>query len=288
MRYFIKAKMRDNWTGKLKLNKEEVSHKNNVECHVNNTLVIPSESVILLVILLLSYHSVFSQKNANQEPVNVPEPLMFDLVRGLGAKQGELEINTLAEFPLNDAANRGIDWAPEIEYALFDNFAVELEFPLNNFDLEAYKMAIQWTIGTSKNNKFIHGIQVLAESYVHDDILELNFLYVPAYRFNEVWSAIGLFGIMLESGSDSPEKNYTILWNASVFANITKNTVVGIELNNTNSMFQRIDDNNMELLILPQVHYEFDSGFSLQFGIGPRLAQEQTNASSVLRVIKSF
>ena len=242
------------------------------------------KALIAVLVLLLSCNSVIGQ----EETVSIPEPLMFDLVRGLGAKQGELEINALADFPLNNASSRGVEWAPEIEYALFNNFAVELEFPMTNFELEAYKMAIQWTMGTSKNNKFIHGIQVLAEKYIHDDIFELNFLYVPAYRFNTVWSAIGLFGVMVESGSDSPYKNYTIILNTSVFADLNKHTVLGVEINNSDPTFQKIDDNNMELLILPQAHYEFDSGFSLQFGIGPKFSESKTNTSAVLRVIKSF
>lgn len=238
--------------------------------------------------LLLACNSVVGQDGVIQETVNIPEPLMFDLVRGLGAKQGELEINVLADFPLNNGSARGVEWAPEIEYALFNNFAIELEFPFNNFELEAYKMAVQWTIGSSKSNKFIHGIQIIGETYIHDDILELNFLYVPAYRFSEVWSTIGLFGVMLESGADTPPKNYTIILNASVFADLNKHTVVGLEINNSDPTFQRIDDNNMELLVLPQAHYEFDSGFSFQFGIGPKFSQNETNSSAVLRVIKTF
>lgn len=238
----------------------------------------------ILLVLLLSCNMVVGQ----EETVNIPEPLMFDLVRGLGAKQGELEINALADFPINNTSYRGVEWAPEIEYALFDNFAIELEFPLTDFELEAYKVAIQWTMGSSKNNKFIHGIQVIGEKYIHVDILELNFLYVPAYRFNEVWSAIGLFGVMVESGSDSPDNNNTIILNASVFADLNEHTVLGIEINNSDPTFQKIDDNNMELLILPQIHYEFDKGFSLQFGIGPKFSEINTNTSAVLRVIKTF
>ena len=246
------------------------------------------KSLKILVVLLLSWNSVISQDKAAQETVSIPEPLMFDLVRGLGAKQGELEINALADFPLNNTSGREVEWAPEIEYALFDNFAVELELPFENFKLEAFKMAIQWTMGTSKNNKFIHGIQVLGEAYIHEDILELNFLYVPAYRFNDVWSAIGLFGIMHESGSDSASKKYTVILNASVFADINTHTVIGLELNNSDTTLQKKDDNNMELLVLPQIHYEFDRGFSFQFGIGPKFSQGKTDLSAVLRVIKSF
>jgi hypothetical protein len=245
-------------------------------------------SATILLVFLLFCQVLFGQEKDMEEIVNVPEPLMFDLVDRLGARQGELEINTLAEFPLNNGSERGVDWAPEIEYALFDNFAVELEFPFNNLELEAFKTAIQWTIGSSKNNKFIHGLQVLGEMYIHDDLTELNLLYVPAYRFNEVWSAIGLFGVMFEFGSDTADKSHTVIINASVFADINGHTVVGVEVNNTNAMFQRIDDNEMDWLVLPQAHYEFDNGFSLQFGVGPRIAEGNTDGSAVLRVIKTF
>lgn len=237
------------------------------------------------MIFLMACNSLIGQ---DQEIVTIPEPLMFDLVKGLGAKRGELEINSLADFPLNDGANRGIDWAPEIEYVLFDNFAIELEFPLNDLELEAYKMALQWTIGTSENNQFIHGIQVIGEKFIHDDILELHFLYVPAYRFNDVWSAIGLFGVMLESGVDVASRNYSIILNASLFADLNKHTVVGLEINNSDPTFQLIDDNSMELLILPQAHYEFENGLSFQLGTGPQFSENRVDASLVLRAIKTF
>lgn len=242
---------------------------------------------VVFMLFLCSLQEGFSQNEIN-EGVHIPEPLMFDLVRGLGAKQGELEINTLADFPLNNSKTRGVDWAPEIEYALFDNFAVELEFPMNDFELEAYKAAIQWTIGASKNKKFIHGIQVIAESYIHEDLLETNLLYIPAYRFNETWSAIGLFGVMLESGTDAAKKKHTILLNASVFADLNERTVLGIEVNNSDPTFQGIDDNEMELLILPQMHYELNNGFSFQFGIGAKWYESNVDASGVVRVIKTF
>ena len=56
------------------------------------------KSLMIFVILVLSYNSVIGQEKVIQETVNIPEPLMFDLVRGLGAKQGELEINSLADL----------------------------------------------------------------------------------------------------------------------------------------------------------------------------------------------
>ncbi len=244
--------------------------------------------LITLVFFLLATPTMLAQEKKSQVTVNIPEPLKFDLVRELGAKQGELEINTLADFPLNNTDARKVEWAPEIEYALFDNFAIELEFPFENGDLEAYKMAIQWTIGTSKSNKFIHGIQVIGETLRHKNHTELSFLYVPAYRFNTIWSAIGIFGVMLETGSDATDKKNTIILNASVFADLNERMVVGVELNNTDTSVQTIDENEMTLLILPQAHYEFKEGWSLQFGVGPNITDERTDLSAVLRLIKSF
>lgn len=231
--------------------------------------------------------TLWAQETKKHETVEIPEPLNFDLVRGLGAKKGELEINALAEFPFMNISDRGIDWAPEIEYALFDGFAVELEFPMNNGELEAYKAAIQYTIG-QPSSRFIHGIQVMAETYTHESLTELNLLYVPAYRFNEVWSAIGLFGVMLEYGSDRAARDYTMILNASIFANLNHHWVLGLEFNNTNTTLQRVDDNEMILHVIPQVHYEMDNGLSFQFGIGPKFDEGHTETSALLRVIKTF
>ena len=242
-------------------------------------------SFSLLVSMLAKSNA---QSNTSGDIVTVPEPLMFDLVRGLGARQGELEINTLGDFPLNNTSIRRVEWAPEVEYALFNNFAVEVEFPFEGSELEAYKMAVQWTMGVSKNNKFIHGIQIIGETLLSDDVTEFSFLYVPAYRFNTVWSAIGLFGVMLEAGADAADKKSTILLNASLFANVSEHMVIGLELNNTDPTLQKIDDNEMSLLILPQAHYEFDSGWAFQIGFGPNITNVDTDFSAVLRAIKSF
>jgi hypothetical protein len=191
-------------------------------------------------------------------------------------------------FSLNNTSVRGVEWAPEVAYAVFNNLAVATEFPFEDSELEAYKMAVQWTMGVSENNKFIHGIQIIAETLRSDDLTELCFLYGLVYRFNTVWSAIGLFGVILEKGVDAAYKDNTILLNASVFANVNKNRVIGLELNNTDPTLQKIDDNEMTLLILPQAHYEFDSGWAFQIGFGPNIKKDDTDVSGVLRVIKSF
>lgn len=243
---------------------------------------------ILFVMMFCCNNYVSAQERDIQEVVSIPEPLMFDLVRGLGANKGELEINALADFPINNISSREVEWAPEVEYALLDGFAVELELPFENFELEAIKLAVQWTIGQSKNNKYIHGIQVIGETMLNDKITEISFLYVPAFRFNDTWSTIGLFGVMLEVGSDAADKKETVLLNASLFADLNEHMVLGLELNNTDPTLQGRDDNEISLLVLPQFHFEFTSGLAFQFGIGPRFEDSEVEASVVLRVIKTF
>lgn len=51
----------------------------------------------------------------------------------------------------------------EIEYALTDGLAVELELPMENISVEAYKVAGQTTFGTLWNHRFIHGAQAIAQ-----------------------------------------------------------------------------------------------------------------------------
>jgi hypothetical protein len=63
---------------------------------------------------------------------------------------------------------------------------------------------------------------------------------------------------------------------------------LGFEINNTDPTLQKRDDNEMELLLLPQCQYQLKNGFEIQVGLGPRFAENDTELSGVLRVIKSF
>ncbi|MFN4261406.1 MAG: hypothetical protein ACK4RK_19140 [Gemmataceae bacterium] len=98
---------------------------------------------------------------------DVPEPMVFDLIRPLGARKGELEVNVLGLVPFRRTRSpfsqfifitgadevpdkrEGFEWAPEIEYAPFDNFALEFELPMFDGKVEAFKGAAQYTLGTA-------------------------------------------------------------------------------------------------------------------------------------------
>ncbi len=230
---------------------------------------------------------VFAQEESHEEQHDIPEPMVFDLVRELGAKQGELEVNVLAEFPLSSISSRHIDWAPEIEYAVWDNFAVEFELPLEDAKLEALKTALQYTFGKSKSGRFIHGTQFMVEKFRKIDKWDISLLYIPAYRFDLIWSVLALVGVRQQVGADSQNKTTTLLLNATVFAEISERTSLGLEFNNSDpGDFDEEED--LELLVMPQIQLELSEHWSLQTGIGAEFTDENVNATGALRMIAEF
>ncbi|MBT8301288.1 MAG: hypothetical protein KJO63_08170 [Maribacter sp.] len=230
---------------------------------------------------------VFSQEESPEEHHDIPEPMIFDLVRELGAKQGELEVNVLAEFPLSSIASRHIDWAPEIEYAIWDNFAVEFELPFEDAKLEALKAALQYTFGKSASGRYIHGTQFMVEKFRKLDKWDISLLYIPAYRFSPVWSVLALLGVRQQMGSDSQNKTTTLLLNATIFAEISDRTTLGLEFNNSDpGNFD--EDEELELLVMPQLHLELSKHWSLQTGLGAEFKEQGVDATGAIRLIAEF
>ena len=132
--------------------------------------------------------------------VRIPEPMVFDLVRGLGAVQGEAEVNVLGVFPLRTSDPHGVEWAPGIEAAVLDGFALEFELPLEDTHLEAVKFAAQYTFGTAFDNHFIHGVQGIAEWFRDAEEWEATLIYLAGIRIGETWSLLSMFGLRTHAG----------------------------------------------------------------------------------------
>lgn len=194
--------------------------------------------------------------------VAIPEPLVFDLVRPLGARKGELEANVLATggFKSDDPVAPLV--APEIEYALADGLAVEFELPFEEHGLAAVKLGGQWTFGGDESSGFIHGTQAIAERWVDEKIWDLSLLYIPAMRFGDTWSVLGMFGGTAQMGSDA-KNGIGVIANLTIFADLSERVVLGFE-----SDAILFGSDGSSLLLMPQAHYEFTEHFTLQFGVG--------------------
>lgn len=231
----------------------------------------------------------------------IPEPMVFDLVRPLGAKRGEGEVNILGIVPLgrrsrtvDDAADplglvrrspdtQGLEWAPEIEYMVRDGLAVEFELPMENASVEAYKVAGQGTFGTLWDHRYIHGAQVIAQYDRDPGLWTTTWLYLAGFRFDDTWSVFGMFGPRFEHGRQVGGRNTELLGNVTLFADVTDRLVMGVETN-----VGQVLNGSTVLLIMPQVHYEVGSHWMIQGGVGVRMTDDLTIPEAGFRVIREF
>jgi len=213
----------------------------------------------------------------------IPEPMVFDLVRGLGARRGELEVNVLALSPFRRGSH--FEWAPEVEYAIADGFAVEFELPIFGTHVEATKAAAQYTFGTAFDDAFIHGAQGILYYDLTTGRWSPTALYVAGLRLNRTWSLLGMVGgtvgpQIFPFSEEPAQTGSEIITNLSLFADLTDDLVAGVETNLSRQL-----RGPAELLVMPQVHWTITKHFRVQFGMGMRDDVEGRNAELGFRVI---
>ncbi|WP_447979296.1 hypothetical protein [Candidatus Nitrospira bockiana] len=231
----------------------------------------------------------------------VPEPMVFDLVRPLGARRGEAEANTLGIVPLARTAGtvdeapdplglvrpspdvQGFEWAPEVEFVVRDGVAVELELPLENARLEAYKAAGQLTFGTAFEDRMIHGLQTIVQYDIGPKVWTTSLLYLLAVRMDPVWSVMAMVGGRREIGGDVGAQRTEALTNVTLFADVSDRMVLGVETN-----VGRVINGSSAVLVMPQIHYEVDPHWMIQAGIGVRVTRDFTLPEIGFRLIREF
>jgi hypothetical protein len=238
--------------------------------------------------------------HAEDDVPSIPEPMVFDLVRSLGARRGEFEINVLGLVPFRRyvpsaseipdqfgllPTNRlpTIEWAPEVEYAVWDGFAVEFELPMEDGRVAAYKAAAQYTIGTAFDRQFIHGLQVILQYDIEPSVWLPTFLYIAGFQFSETWSALGMIGFSNEIKAEDPAERVLTLVNFTLFADLTDYVTIGLETNYAANM-----SGAASLFVIPQVHYEVTNNFMVQAGVGVRFSEVYTLPEAAFRVIRTF
>lgn len=212
----------------------------------------------------------------------IPEPMVFDLVRPLGARRGEAEINTLAVIPLNRRYGQP-EWAPEIEIAIADGIAIEFELPFEEWALKSYKMAGQVTFGTAFENSFIHGAQGILLYDKDTARWTPTLLYLAGVQFDESWSALAMAGLRTEFGGEDRGNRTEKLFNFSLFRHVGDRTTLGIETNTATSLV-----GNNEFRLMPQVHQELKDHIMIQFGAGCLFTSEASIPEAAMRLIYSF
>ncbi len=203
-----------------------------------------------------------------QRGPRIPEPMVVDLVRGLGARRGELEINTLA---VTRRTTQGwqLGWAPEVEWALRDGLALELELPFVNQHLEAVKVAGQYTLGSLAQNRGIHGVQVIFEWGLADDSLRTTLFYILGWRFSPRWSAQLMTGASAFVEPATPTTTFRVQAHPTVFYEVHPRFMPALEL------AALWDPNGFSADVIPQVRWRPSDHWTIQLGGGLGLAQRR-------------
>ncbi|WP_426756927.1 hypothetical protein [Myxococcus sp. Y35] len=201
--------------------------------------------------------------DANRDAfLSFPEPMVFDLVRGLDSERGELEFNALLRLrPRSEGML--LQYAPEMEYAFGDGMAAELELPMENERVAALKSALQFTFHVDPHRRWAHGIQVLAEAKLREKETELALLHIGKVRAGERVSLISISGVQGVHARQSGDVHAVGLVNLSAFYAVAQQVIVGVETN------LRLDDAlAFDWLVMPQAHVQLNHHARMQVGLG--------------------
>lgn len=198
---------------------------------------------------------------------HIPEPMVFDLVRGLGARRNELEVNTLGLVERSGGRSRFL-WAPEVEWAFLDGYAIELELPLVDRHLEAVKLAVQGTLPW-RDDHTIMGWQVFGEVGLDHGASDVVAVYLLGHRFNRVVSSLLMVGGRGELEPGSGLTAGAFIQNGSLFFDVEEWLTTGIESN-----FTLVERRDWSLQLYPQTHWQLSQSVRVQFSGGVGLSPE--------------
>ena len=198
----------------------------------------------------------------------IPEPMVVDLVRGLGARRHELEVNALA-VTRRTAQGWQLAWSPEVEWTPRDGFALELELPFVNNRLEAVKVAGQYTLGTFARGRGIHGLQAMLEWGLAGDTVRTTLFHIVGWRFSARWSSqlmLGASAVIDPVTSDATPRAQA---HPSVFCEVHPRFLTGLE------MAWSWEPGRSAMDVIPQVRWRPSDHLTVQLGGGVGVAQRR-------------
>lgn len=217
-----------------------------------------------LTTLPLSYASDIMPAPGFAEPdaahsnrlLKIPEPMVYDLVRPLGVRQGDMEINALGDY---NPYTGDINWAPELEYGLADDLAIEIELPFQDASHERYKLAIQQTLTVDVAQGMANGWQTFVDVNKHTKALSADATYIHALKWADQWSSLSMLGVRVHNINRSAQVDY--LLNNTVFYDVSSRLTLALELNQEIST-----GGTWRYRLTPQMHYDASQYYTVQMG----------------------
>lgn len=241
-------------------------------------------SIILTLVLSHFYFSSYAYDNNYGTEGEIPEPLLFDLVRRINSDKGELEVNTLFTHT-NASAVKGVYVAPEIEYAFANGKAIELELPTVDGKIKTFKSALQLELPSWWGD--VTGTQIIHEKVNGKSINETTLLLLSGMKLSEKWSLFSMIGNRFVYGNSpvikkSKGRELPII-NMNMFYDYAEVFDLGIETN-----LRGIGASFEELILMPQIHALMAKDFKLQAGFGTSYDGYNVSPIAAFRFIKEF
>ena len=257
----------------------------------------------LLLALFVSgiVHAQIEETPPQRAKVHHVEPLFLDLVRDLGARKGEKELNVGADF-INTTTYGQYDVLAEYEFAPIDRLGLEIETdfsfykqfsnleeaPKNKFD--NLRLSAQYSFYVSPKYK-----TTLALGYTqvfnftdfenaNNNQLVTGLQYIPfivaAKRWGEQFHTLILAGPILKHVFDTEFTNVDWQFNTSFDYEIPNSShFIGIEFN------KKITDGDFRMTMRPQAKIQIDEALAIGFVAGFPLTKSTHKFSSFFRVI---
>ncbi|MCU0227446.1 MAG: hypothetical protein MUF01_07380 [Bryobacterales bacterium] len=209
--------------------------------------------------------------------LKIPEPMVFDLVRPLGALKGELEVNSL--FKISEFGGHPVlQWAPEIEYTFADGWGIEFELPAENSILEAYKLAIQGKFKRLSTRSTLQGWQGIYEWDRINGSPQLDLLHLFGWQIHSDWSFFSMNGVRRFA---APRRDFGYLGNHTVFRRFSSRFELGLETNT-----QATPSAPVRFMAMPQILWRVGH-YNIQAGVGT-LSEVTTRPKVAWRVSREF
>ena len=213
------------------------------------------------------------------------EPLYMDLIRDLGARRGERELNVGGCFQKNNYYTSYSGFI-EYEFALFNRLGIEIETPFSFYQakpvedtnqpavpknrMEGIKVSAQYTflvapaLKTSMavgytNQLAFHSFKTV---YSENKIAKGN-IYAPFFVAAKNWgkniNTLIITGPVYEQKFSGQDNTFGYQFHASVFHMFLKNNFVGIELNHVYL------NNSYSTILHPQIKYKVSPALAIGF-----------------------
>lgn len=265
-----------------------------------------SGNLILFVLLFCGTVTSAQEIPIASPPAKIPkvhhiEPLYIDLVRDLGARKGEKEINLAGDFK-NTADYSEYAVLAEYEFAPIDRLGLEIEtdfaffkkisnaqdIPKNRFDNLRLSAQYSFYVSTKYNTTLAVGYTQVIGFTAFEDLddkplikgLEYCPFFIAAKRWGANFHSLIFAGPIFKHRFNTDYTNVDWQINTSVdYAIPNSSHFVGIEFN------KEIVDGKFEMIMRPQGKIQINKALAIGLVAGFPITKSKEKFSSFFRVI---